>query len=90
MDIEETASAMFSRCMADGHAVASVPDRHMADALRAELRRLGRRFSARIATVHDDDAGSVLVARRDSMPWDPSEAQVAEAVARYILGDAPD
>lgn len=70
-DIESVAEAMFSRAVASGFAVVDGwDDRHEAEALRAELRRLGRRFGTRIATTYQNESGRVAMVRRDEMPWD--------------------
>lgn len=88
-DLDELAQALVARCAAEGQAATEVPDRHYAEALRAELRRLARDLDMHVRTLHDE--GRVLVVRTDAMPWDPTDAEVAERFERLIGGDdAPD
>lgn len=82
--IDEQAQTMFARCAAEGQAATQVASRHEAEALRAELRRLGREFDLHVRTIHRDDR--VIVIRGDGMPWDDTDAHAAEAFSR-IMGE---
>ena len=82
--IDELAQSMLARCASHGHSVAEVADRHAQDALRAELRRLARRWQLRIRTVARDDR--VGVARIDEQPWDDDERAAIQRV-NDALGD---
>lgn len=91
-DLDELAQALIARCAAEGQAATDVPDRHYAEALRAELRRLARDLDMHVRTLHSE--GRVVVVRTDAMPWDPTDAEAAEQIADYIAGrsdeDHPD
>lgn len=87
--LDELAQALIARCAAEGQSATDVPDRHYAEALRAELRRLARDLDMHVRTLHDE--GRVLVVRTDAMPWDPTDAEVAERFGRLLSGeDEPD
>jgi hypothetical protein len=76
--IDELAQSMLARCASHGHSVAEVADRHAQEALRAELRRLARRWQLRIRTVARHDR--VGVTRIDEQPWDDDERAAIERV----------
>lgn len=82
--IDEQAQAMFARCASEGQAAAHIANRHEAEALRAELRRLGREFDLHIRTIHHDER--VILIRGDKMPWDGTDAQAAESFSHLLDG----
>lgn len=83
-DLDELAQSMFARCAAEGQAAVDIADRHEAEALRAELRRLAREFDLHVRTVAVD--GRVVMTRGDDMPWDGTDAEAAETFCRLLDG----
>lgn len=65
MYIDETSQAMLARCASNGYSVVEVENRHIQEALRAELRRLARMAPA---DSHRRKADRVLVVRIDEQP----------------------
>lgn len=86
-DLDELAQALIARCAAEGQAATDVSDRHYAEALRAELRRLARDLDMHVRTLHDE--GRVVVVRTEAMPWDPTDADVARRF-RQLVEDGED
>lgn len=80
--IDDRAQSMIARCAAAGQATVDIDDRHEAEALRAELRRLARTLEMHVRTIYQD--GRLTVLRLDDQPWDPSQAEAAETVAQAI------
>lgn len=88
--IDETAQAMLARCASNGYSVVEVDDRHVQEALRAELRRLAREWRLRVRTVAKPDR--VLVARIDEQPWDDDEETAVrklDETLEQLYGDLP-
>lgn len=80
--IDALAQELLARTTAQGHAVVDIENRHEAEALRAEVRRLARSFRLRIVTLYQ--GGRVVVGRRDDMPWDPDPAEAAQRFAEAV------
>lgn len=63
----EVARTMFEQACDEGQSARRVPDGAQADAVREELRRLGRDAGVRLRTARLDDL--VVVARLDAAIW---------------------
>lgn len=68
----EVARIMFEETSGEGQSARRVPDEAQADAVREELRRLGRDAGVRLRTARLDDL--VVVARLDAAIWDDDAA----------------
>ena len=68
----EIARAMVDETRRDGQSARRVPDEREADAVRDELRRIGREVDVRLRTARMDDL--VVVARLDAAVWDDDTA----------------